>query len=438
MPHLPTIKLVELLIIIALNLVSGIFALAEIALVSVKKQRMIQLADSGNSRAKTVLELLKNPESFLSAVQIGITLIGIVSGVYGGATLTDNFRPVVEKVALLQPYADNIAYVVVVSVITYLSIVIGELIPKTLAMKYSEAIALNIAGFIRFFSRLAYPFVWLLTSSTNLVFKIIGVKATEEEKLTEEELRYVIKTAGSQGLLDKEESTLHQNVLSFTELRARNIMTHRLEAEWIDIRDSIEEITRQLRESDRAQFPVCDDGYDNMLGYLQARDFFSGVSEPGFQLRQIIQEPVYVPENLYAIDVLQQFKKRRCYFGIVVDEFGAFEGVITLHDLAEALVGDLPDQDGEAAELTVRDDQSLLVNGSMLVNELNHYLDLEFLPENSTQYSTLAGFIIHHLERIPDVGERFEYNGYRIEIVDKDGARVDKVILYPNLGGFEN
>ena len=142
-------------------------------------------------------------------------------------------------------------------------------------------------------------------------------------------------------------------------------------------------------------------------------------------------------ENLYAIDVLQQFKKQRCYFGIVVDEFGAFEGVITLHDLAEALVGDLPDQDGEPAELTVRDDQSLLINGSMLVHELNHYLDLEFLPENSTQYSTLAGFIIHHLERIPDVGERFEYNGYRIEIVDKDGARVDKVILYPGLGKTE-
>ncbi len=419
----------ELLIIILLNLVSGVFALSEIALVSVKKQRMIQLAESGNLRARAVLDLLKNPESFLSAVQIGITLIGIVSGVFGGATLTDNFRPFVEKVSYLAPYANQIAYTIVVAVITYLSIVIGELIPKTIAMKYSESIALSIAGFIRFFTRLSYPFVWLLTKSTNVVISLLGIKPAEEEKLTEEELRFVLKTAGKQGLLDKDESDLHHNVLTFSELKAKNVMTHRLEVEWIDIADSLDDIERQLRASNHFQFPVCDDGYDNMLGYLQVKDFFIQKNDPGFQLRSILREPVYVPENMYAIDVLQQFKKRRCYFGMVVDEFGAFEGVISLRDLSEALIGDLPDNDPELPEVVKRADGSLLVNGSMEVGDLNQYLETDFIPENNSLYATLAGFILHHLERIPDVGEQFEFNERNIEIVDKDGARIDKVIL---------
>jgi putative hemolysin len=419
----------ELFIILIFNMVSGVFALSEIALISVKKQRMVQLAENGNLRAVTVLGLLKNPEGFLSAVQIGITLIGIVSGVYGGATLTDNFRPVVEKVEVLRPYANQIAYTLVVALITYLSIVIGELIPKTLAMKFAEPVALSIAGFIRFFSRLAYPFVWLLTISTNLVFKLFGIAAAEEEKLTEEELRYVIKTAGRQGLLDKEESDLHHNVLAFSELKAKNVMTHRLETEWLDITDSLEVIEKQLRESNYSQFPVCDDGYDHTLGYAHVKDFFARKDEPGFSLRSILREPVFVPENLYAIDVLQQFKKQKCYYGIVVDEFGAFEGVITLHDLSEALVGDLPDNNNEPPAISKRADGSLLINGSILVEDLNEYLETVFIPDKSIQYSTLAGFVIQHLERIPVEGDQFDFNGFNIEIVDKDGPRIDKVVL---------
>ncbi len=421
----------ELIVILIFNLINGVFALSEIALISVKKQRMVQLAEKGNKSAQAVLELLKNPEGFLSAVQIGITLIGIVSGVYGGATLTDNFRPVVEKVELFRPYANEIAYTLVVALITYLSIVIGELIPKTLAMKFAEPIALGIAGFIRLFSRIAYPFVWLLTISTNLVFKLFRVKPVEEEKLTEEELRYVIKTAGRQGLLDKEESELYHNVLTFGGLKTKNVMTHRLEAEWLDITDPADVIEAQLRESNHFQFPVCEDGYDNILGYIHIKDYFSKKDEPGFNLRGILREPVFVPENLYAIDVLQQFKKHRCYFGIVVDEFGAFEGVITLYDISEALVGDLPGTEVELPEVTPRSDGSLLVSGSILVGDLNQYLKTTFIPEKNVQYATLAGFIIQYLEGIPKEGDQFDYNGRNIEIVDKDGARIDKVVLYP-------
>lgn len=419
----------ELLIILLFNVINGIFALSEIALVSVRKPRMVQLAEAGNSRAVTVLELLKKPEDFLSAVQIGITLIGIVSGVYGGATLTDNFQPVVEQVELFRPYAQQIAYVVVVALITYLSIVIGELIPKTLAMKYAEPVALTIAGFIRLFSRLARPFVWVLTSSTNLVIKLFGIKPTEEEKITEEELRYFIKTAGTQGLLNKDESEIHNNLLSFSDLRARVLMTQRLEVEWLELTDSLEEIEQQLLESHHTYFPVCQKSYDNVVGYLQIKDFFARKNEPGFQLRSILREPVFIQENQYALDILRLFKKQRCYFGIVVDEFGAFEGVVTLHDLSEALVGDLPDDNNEPSGVTRREDGSLLVNGSILVTELNHFLQEDFIPENSLFYSTLAGFILHRMERIPEVGEQMEYEGRRLEIVDKDGGRIDKVLV---------
>lgn len=421
----------ELFIILLFNFINGVFALSEIALVSVKKQRMVQLAERGNLKAQTVLELLKNPEGFLSAVQIGITLIGIVSGVYGGATLTDEFRPVVEKVELLRPYAHTIAYVLVVGVITYLSIVIGELIPKTLAMKYAEPVALSMGGFIRIFSRITSPLVWILTTSSSLVFKIFSIKPAEEEKITEEELRYIIKTAGRQGLLDKDESELHVNVLSFSGVRSRSLMTHRLEVEWVDVNKPIESIEKLLRNSHRTRFPVCDGTYDKVLGYLHARDFFANNTGPKFQLHSIIREPVFVPENQFVIDVLHHFRKSRCYFGIVTDEFGAFEGIITLHDIAEALVGDLPDVDDEPGGILQRKDGSMLVSGNVLAANLNRYLQKDFISESNPFYSTLAGFIFHKMEALPVVGDQFEYKEYHFEIVDMDGAKIDKVIIKP-------
>ena len=420
----------EFLIIILFNLINGVFALSEIALVSVKKQRMVQLAERGNAKARTVLELQKNPEGFLSAVQIGITLIGIVSGVYGGATLTDKFRPLVEQVELLQPFAYTIAYVLVVAIITYLSIVIGELIPKTLAMKYAESVALSIGGFIRLFSHVARPFVWLLSSSTMLVFKVFGINPSTEEIMTEEDLRYAIKTAGKQGLFDKDESEIHQKVLSFGGVRAKALMTHRLDVEWVDVNKPTETIEQMLRNSHRSRFPACDGNYDKVLGYLHSRDFFAMKPEPDFQLRNILREPVFVPENQFAIDVLHRFRKNRCYFGIVTDEFGGFEGVITLHDISEALVGDLPDMDEEAEGINRREDGSLLVSGSVLTAELNDYLQKNnFIQEASPFYSTVAGFIFHKMETMPVAGEYVDYKGYRIEVLDMDGARIDKVLL---------
>lgn len=419
----------ELLVILLFNIINGIFALSEIALVSVKKQRIVQLAEKGNDSAKTVLELLKKPESFLSAVQIGITLIGIVSGVYGGATLTDDFRPVVEQVGFLRPYAHTVAYVMVVALITYLSIVIGELIPKTLAIKFAEPVSLVIGRFIKVFSRIASPFVWLLSASTKLVFRLLGIQPVKEEKITEEDLLYLIKTAGKQGLFRKDESEIHQNILSFGDLRAKSLMTHRLEVEWVDVNQPLEAIEQQLRNSPRTHFPACDGTYDKVLGQLHAKDFFALKTEPGFQLRSTLREPVFIAENQYAIDVLYIFKKTRCYFGIVTDEFGAFEGVITLHDIFEGIVGDLPEMGEEPDDIVRRNDGSLLVSGNILITSLNHFLKKNVIPEDSPYYTTVAGFIFYRLETIPTAGEYFEYKGYRFEVVDIDGMRIDKVMI---------
>jgi putative hemolysin len=297
-------------------------------------------------------------------------------------------------------------------------------------MKFAEPVALSVAGFIQAFTKLAHPIVWVLTASTNLVFRVFNIKPLQDEAMTAEELRHVIKTAGAQGLLDKDESEIHHNVLSFTDLRAKSLMTHRLEVEWIDASDSMEVIEKQLRASNRTLLPVCEGTYDNVWGYLHAKDFFANKAERGFQIRSIVREPVFVPENQYAIDILHQFKKSRCYFGIVTDELGAFEGVVTLHDISEALVGDLPDIDDEPSGIIRREDGTLLLNGSVTINDLNRFVQGNILPENIQFYNTIAGFIVHKMERLPDVGERFDYEGNVFEIVDKDGARIDKLLLH--------
>ncbi len=419
----------ELLIILVLNLLNGCFALSEIALISVKRPRMERLAEKGNQRAKAVCQLLEAPERFLSAVQIGITLIGIVSGVYGGATLTGHVVPVLEKIDWLRPYAPTLAYAVVVALVTYLSIVIGELIPKSLAIRFAEPVALAVGGPIRSFSRLAAPFIWILSGSHTLFFKLFRIRPATAEKMTTEDLRYAIRTAGRQGLFDEAESDIQHKVLGFGRLRVRSIMTHRLDVEWVDVNKPRSFIETQLRNSPRTRFPACEGTYDKVLGYLHARDFFAWQHEPDFQLRTILREPVFVPENQLAIDVLPLFRKKRCYFGIVTDEFGAFEGVLTLHDISEALVGDLPDADEEPDAIVRRRDGSLLVSGTVLTAHLNHFLGKDLLPENNPFFSTVAGFVIHQLETMPSPGDHFDAMGFRFEVVDMDGASIDKVLL---------
>ncbi|MGV3540292.1 MAG: hemolysin family protein [Rufibacter sp.] len=420
----------EILILIVLTLLNGFFALSEISIISVRKDRMKRKAQEGSKSAQTVLDLLAEPEDFLSAVQVGITLIGVVLGAYGGAALSDDMRGVLVQVAFLAPYADTLSIIIVVGLITYFSIVIGELIPKTLAMGNSERIALLVAPIIKTFTKLTLPLVKLLSVSTNLVMKLLRVKAPEEEKMSEEELRQIIKTAGKQDVLGKDETDLHQNIFQYSGQRARNLRTHRREVEWVNLREPLEEIHARVKASAHSKFPVYDGQQDKIIGILNAKDFYENLLTQRQPVSAIVKEPIFVPETMYASAVLTLFKEKKQYLGIVVDEFGAVEGIITLHDILEAIVGNIPDIDElEETLLVKREDGSCLVSGGLEIKDLNKQLKRELIKKNPTEFETLAGFIIYYLNRIPATGEKFTYNGYEVEIVDLDGSKIDKVLL---------
>lgn len=421
----------EILVLVILTLLNGFFALSELSIISVRKNRMEQAAKQGNRKARIVMDLLREPEDFLSAIQVGITLIGIISGAYGGAALSDDVKAWMLGVDFLAPYADTLSIVLVIGLITYFTIVIGELIPKTMALGNADNIALAVAPVIKVFTKATMPLVKLFSGSTSLAVKLLGVKQPSEEKMSEEELRQIIKTAGKQGILAKEESELHQNIFTYAAQRAKNLRTHRMDVEWVDINSPVEKIKEMLQASAHSKFPVSDGNFDNLVGVLHARDFYeyliAGASGP---LTSIVQEPIYVSESMLVNSVLNTFKKQKQYIGIVIDEFGSIEGIITLHDILESIVGDLPDLDEvNEPEIIRRDDGSLLVSGFISIHDLNRELRHEFIKKNSDDYATLAGFIIQYLDRFPTVGEKLEHHHYTIEIVDMDGVRVDKVIL---------
>lgn len=421
----------EIIIILLLTMLNGFFALSELSIISANKNRMAQKAKEGSKSAQTVQSLLQSPEDFLSAIQVGITLIGIISGAYGGAALSDDVRAWLLSVHFLAPYADTLALVLVIGLITYFSIVIGELIPKTIALGNADSIALAVAPVVSVFTRMAMPLVKVLSGSTNFAIRILGIREPSEEKMSEEELRQIIKTAGRQGILAKEEIQLHQNIFTYSEQKAKNLRTHRMEVEYLDINQPIEAIKELIQRSAHSKFPVADGSFDNIIGMLTAKNFYEYLMEDrGDPLRSILQPPIYIPEAMLASSVLNIFKKNKQYIGIVIDEYGTIEGIITLHDILEAIVGNLPDLDEvDEPDIVGREDGSFLVSGSIEIFDLNRELRQELVRRDPDSYATLAGFITHHLGRFPTVGEKFEHNGFEVEIVDMDRFKVDKVIL---------
>jgi len=421
---------VEILIIFILTLLNGFFALSEIALVSVKKSRMERIAAEGSSRAKIVLKLMENPENFLSSVQVGITLIGIISGAYGGATLTDDMELFLSSFTFLQDYHHLIALITVIGSITYFSIVIGELVPKTIAMNNAEGIALFCVPVINYFTLIAYPFVKLLSVSTNLILKIAGIKENQSEKISEDELRFMLKNARKQGVLEKEESEVHHNLFSFTDQTAKSLMTHSKELEWINSNLSKEAIFEKLKESVHSKFIVGNGSIDNISGMITIRDFLANYKRPDFSLTDILQPPVFIVQHTPAFKILNLFKSKKQYLAVVVDEYGTTRGIITLHDLTEAIVGDLPDED-ESDELLIvkRKDNSYLIDGKTLIYELNQYFQKEIIENDIAHYTTIAGFMLSNLKTMPQLGEKVNYGNYQFEIMDLDGVRIDKVLM---------
>jgi putative hemolysin len=420
----------EIIVIFFLTLLNGFFALSEIALVSVKKSRIQHLADQGSSRAKTILELLDKPENFLSSVQVGITLIGIIAGAYGGATLTDDLEATFGTNSFLGTYVHSVSLVIVIGSITYFTIVIGELVPKSIAMNSSEKIALICAPIIKYFTLATFPFVKLLSISTKVILKIFGVKENDNEHMSEEELKFMLFNAGKQGVLETDESQVHQNLFYFTDQTAKSLMTHNSEVEWIDTSNSIEDIFSQLLKSSHSKFIVCEDQISNIKGVINVKDFLENYKRPDFKISDIFEAPIYIIQNTPAFNILSLFKSKKQYIGTVIDEYGSVVGIITLHDLIEAIVGDLPDED-EVDELDIveRTDGSYLINGKTLIYELNQYFQREVIEDNISKYTTIAGFVLENLKAIPVAGGNFEFEKYYFEIVDVDGLRIDKILM---------
>ena len=422
----------EIFILAVLVIINGFFALSEIALVSAKKSRLEQKMQEGSIGAATALKLQNDSENFLSAIQVGITLIGIVTGVYGGMNIADDVTPFFEKISSLKPYAHEIALSLTVLIITYISIVIGELVPKTIALSNPEKIAVKVAPVIFYFSKAFYPFVKLLSLSTNFVNSIIGINK-QPDQMTEAELRQMIKIASNEGVIEKEQNIIHEKVFYFADKKAKHIMTHRTDVEWIDIDKTAGELREEILECRHSKIVCCRGSLDNFVGILVLNNFFRQMSAGNeINIGELISEPSIVPESSGTQEVLALMRKNKTHICCVVDEFGGFEGLITLNDVIEHIVGYIPEE-GEIYEpdVFVRDDNSALVSGDASVEVLSEIIKGFTVDYEEIDYSTVGGFIFNLMGKIPGLGETIDYKGYRIEIIDLDGNRIDKVLITP-------
>jgi putative hemolysin len=424
----------EIILILALILANGVFAMAEIAVVSARKVRLQQRADDGDAAASAALKLARHPGDFLSAVQIGITLIGILTGAFGGATIAEELALALEPIPWLAPYRETVALVAVVLVITYLSLVLGELVPKRLALNSPENIASGIARPMTILAAATAPLVRLLSGSTELVFRLLRIRPSDEPAVTEEDVRSMLAQGTEAGLFEAAEEDLVAGVFRLADLRAGAVITPRTAIAWLDLEDTPEEIRRKITGSTYAQFPVARASLDNVVGVVNTRDLFARcLNGQPLDLKAVSRPPLFLPESTPALQVLAAFKEAGVTMCLVIDEYGGLHGLITLTDLLEAVVGDLGYPGAAAKPQAVqRPDGLWLVAGLISIDELKEIFRLEELPdEQENVYQTLGGFVMHQLGRVPAVTEAFEWNGWRYEVVDMDGQRVDKVLVQP-------
>ena len=417
----------EIFIIIGLILLNGILSMSEIALVSARKARLELDAKRGNKSAQTALKLAGEPDRFLSTIQIGITLIGILTGLYSGEAFAYNLAEVVRHVPVLEPYALGVSKTIIVIIVTYLTLIMGELVPKRIGMGYAERVSMLVAKPMYFLSKLALPFVWLLSKSTSLVIKITGIKANEENKVTEEEIKAIVKEGFDGGEVQEVEQDIVERVFNLGDRNVGSIMTHRSDLVWLDVTDSIEKIREKVQENLFNIYPVASEKFDNIKGVVYLKDLFGRIDEPDFSLEEVIRPAQYLPENQSVYNALEQFKEARVKYGIVTDEFGGIQGIVTLKDIMEGLIGQVPEV-GEEAEIVQRADGSWLVDGQYNFYDFLEYFDMEDLYAEH-DYNTLSGLILEILERVPKTGETLTWLTFEFEIVDMDGARIDQVLV---------
>ncbi len=422
---------IEVTLVILLVLANGAFAMAEMAVVSARKARLRQRAEEGSKGAETALALVEKPENFLSTVQIGITLIGTMAGAFGGATIAAKLAVWLNQFPAIQPHSESISIFIVVLIISYMSLIFGELVPKSIALGRAEAIASMVAPPMQFLSKLGAPFVRILTFSTQLVLKILPMRQTKEAPVTEEEIKVLIAQGTEYGTFKEAEQEMLEGVFRLGDRKTVDLMRPRKRVEWLDVEDSWLVNEKKVIESPYSRFPVAEGDMDRFLGIVHAKDMLATLSTgKARDLRSIVTKPLFIPESAPALETLEHFQSSGQQMAIVVDEHGAIQGIITLTDLIRAIVGDIlvPGQDHQP-HIARREDGSWLVDGSTPISELEEDLDIRNELNPSQGYSTVGGLVFANLHRIPSPGDHFILHGWRFEVLDMDGNRVDKVLV---------
>ncbi len=418
----------EILLIILLILLNGIFSMAEIATVSARKSKLDAAAKRGDKAAKIVLETIHSPNRFLSTVQIGITLIGILTGIFSGEKITQDIEHYFQQYPALANYAHLLAVSFVVILITFFSLVLGELVPKRIGLANPEGIAKMMARPMRIVTAITSPFVWLLTFTSDLLIRLFRIKTTSDSKVTEEEIKAIIQEGTDGGEVQEIEQDIVERVFHLGDRTVSSLMTHRNDVIFIDINDDVNEVREQVEKELHSIYPVFDDEREQVIGIVLLKDLFRTINNTDFNLKSLLLKPQFLLETISAYEALVHFKDTKTHYGIIMDEFGQMQGIVTLNDLLQALVGDFNDFYAEEFEFVQREDGSWLIDGQYPIAEFFRHFDLEDHLEN-INFTTLGGLILNESRTLPETGEIISWMNFEMEVVDMDGARIDKVLV---------
>ncbi len=417
----------EIFILAGLILLNGLFSMAEIALVSARKSRLEAQANRGDKKAREALALANKPENFLSTVQMGITVIALVTGIYSGEKVTDDFALYLNQFPALEPYSKGLATTIVVIIVTYFTIIFGELVPKRLGLSRPEAIAKAVASPMRILSLVTHPFIWLLSKSSNLIVTLFRLKPNDTQ-VTEEEIKAIISEGTEQGTIEETEQEIIERVFHLSDRNITSLMTHRSDIIWFNLSDTEETIKEKIINEPHSIYPICDNDIDNIKGVASIKDLY--VSPDNTQFKDLMRPALFVPENNTAFQVMERFKESQLHSCFIVDEYGSILGMITLNDILEAIIGEMPQPDLNDYEIIEREDGSFLVDAQIpFYDFLTRFEKTEWMNEGEQEFDTLAGFILHRLERIPHAGDMLDWQGFHIEIIDMDGHRIDKILV---------
>lgn len=424
--------LTEVFIIFLLLLLNACFAMSEIAIVSASKPMLKHMAKQGNKRAALALDLAENPGRFLSTVQVGITLVGILAGAYGGATISEKIAPSLNDISFINPHGETVAVAIIVSCITYFSVVIGELVPKRLALIHANTLALIVVRPMRFLSIAVHPVVVLLEVSANVLLRLFGVSQGKLDGVSDEEFRAILSDTAESGVIEKSEHEMLQRVIRLDDRDVKSIMTHRTEVVFIDLKDTIEDIRKKVHETGHSRYPVIDSDPDDLKGYIAAKELLDSAltDSSKIDITKHVKEVLILPESASCLHALESFKKNHINLIAIVDEYGSTQGIVTSSDILEAIVGILPSNYDHDDQLKIvqRADGSWLVDGRTPIEEIHLSIGLHEISADE-DFDTIAGFLLEEIRKTPEEGLVYEEFGYRFEIVDMDGHRIDKIII---------